>query len=394
MSRLILLFPILLASLLLSCGEQKTAAAPSKPEEEALVVPADRMADDVARYLAGVPAKPGSKLADLHETPAHKAHSKDFDLKFAKFEQGRRGAMEKFQKTELSTPVVSGSTLLYAFGGPDVLTAHTFFPHNKMYVMMGLEPTGDLPSETYLRSKLGSDYLPKIRGSMNSLIDKSFFITLLMDQMYRGQITDGLMPIMLMQLARTKYTINGYLLVNLNEKGKWVPRSAEAKTTKGMIIDVQNDAGEKKRLIYISANLQDEKLAANQPLLLFLQSLKPTVAYFKAASYLPHHDDFKLIRDTILDVSAAVLEDDSGIPYKYFDKTKWDFQLYGKYDHPYGGFHKMAQPTLKADILKPEAKPLDFPIGYGYRAIPSNLILAVKKVVAVSAPTPTKTAAN
>ena len=98
MSRRILLFPILLANLLLSCGGQKTAAAPPKPEEEALVVPADRTADDVARYLAGVPAKPGSKLADLHETPGHKAHSKDFDLKFAKFEQGRRGAMEKFQK--------------------------------------------------------------------------------------------------------------------------------------------------------------------------------------------------------------------------------------------------------------------------------------------------------
>ena len=101
-----------------------------------------------------------------------------------------------------------------------------------------------------------------------------------------------------------------------------------------------------------------------------------------------------LIIYAILDVSAAVLEDDSGIPYKYFDKTKWDFQLFGKYDHPYGGFHKMVQPTLKADILKPEAKPLDFPIGYGYRAIPSNLILAVKKPVVVSAATSAKTTAN
>ena len=388
LSRRILLFPILLASFLLSCGGEKTAAAPQKPAEEGLAIPADRFVDDAARYLAGLSAKPGSKLADLHELPSYKHHVEDFDFKFSVFEQGRRAAMQKFQQTELSATQVTGSTLLYAFGGPDVLTAHTFFPKNKTYILMGLEPAGGLPSEEYLRSKLKSDYLPKIRGSMNSLLDKSFFITLLMDQMYRGQITDGLMPIMLVQLVRTKHTVLGYLPVTLNENGKWMARNPELKGTDGMIIEAQKESGDKLRIIYISANLQDDKLAANKPLLTFLASLKPTVAYFKAASYLPHHKDFKLIRDTILSLSSAVLEDDSGIPYKYFDKEEWSFTLFGKYDRPYGSFRNMVQPTLKADFEGPNVKPLDFPIGYGFKRQPSDLILAIKKPAAPVAAKP------
>jgi hypothetical protein len=117
--RRIILFPIFFACLLLSCGGTKTAAAPPKPPEEQ-AIPTDRFVDDAARYLAGLPAKPGSKLADLHELPNYKYHADDFNKKFAAFEQGRRGAMQKFQQTELASESITGATLLYAFGGPDV----------------------------------------------------------------------------------------------------------------------------------------------------------------------------------------------------------------------------------------------------------------------------------
>ena len=146
MSRLTFI-PILFAGFLLSCGDSKTAAAPPKPVEEEPVVPQNRFIDDVSRYLAGLPAKPGSKIADLHETQGFKVHMADFDTKWAVFEQERREKMEKFQQSELSGSEITGSTLLYAFGGPDVLTAHTFFPKNQTYVLMGLEPPGGLPSE-------------------------------------------------------------------------------------------------------------------------------------------------------------------------------------------------------------------------------------------------------
>lgn len=47
--------------------------------------------------------------------------------------------------------------------------------------------------------------------------------------------------------------------------------------------------------------------------------------YLKGASYLLHRNSFSLIRNIILDQSEQVIQDDSGVPFKWFLKedTKW-----------------------------------------------------------------------
>ena len=39
---------------------------------------------------------------------------------------------------------------------------------------------------------------------------------------------------------------------------------------------------------------------------------------FKSTSYMLHRKEFSLIRNLVLDNSAAILQDDSGIPYRLF----------------------------------------------------------------------------
>jgi len=75
-----------------------------------------------------------------------------------------------------------------------------------------------------------------------------------------------------------------------------------------------------------------------------------------------------------------VLQDDSGVPYRYFTPDQWNVQLYGDYQQPYGSFRYLVEPELKAAFQKPEnVKKLDFRIGYGYGRAPSNLELARRK---------------
>ena len=53
--------------------------------------------------------------------------------------------------------------------------------------------------------------------------------------------------------------------------------------------------------------------------------------------------------------------------------------MYGDYDKPYGSFRYLQQMDLKTAFQRKESvKPLDFPIGYGYKRIPSNLLVARK----------------
>lgn len=70
----------------------------------------------------------------------------------------------------------------------------------------------------------------------------------------------------------------------------------------------------------------------------FLVRQKNFATFFKSASYLPHRSDFSFIRKLVLDNSQAVLQDDTGIPYRYIDRGKWSVKSYGQYSRPYGSF--------------------------------------------------------
>ena len=95
-----------------------------------------------------------------------------------------------------------------------------------------------------------------------------------------------------------------------------------------------------------------------------------------------HRPTFSIIRDIILDESEFVLQDDSGIPVKYFDTDKWNLHFYGNFSAPISLFAERQQEDLKEiylDKQKNKVKPLPFGIGYQYHKGTSNLMKAVKK---------------
>ena len=55
----------------------------------------------------------------------------------------------------------------------------------------------------------------------------------------------------------------------------------------------------------------------------------PGVTLLKAASYLMHSDNFSQVRGYLLAHSKVILEDDSGIPYRFFSNNKWNVRFVG-----------------------------------------------------------------
>src|SRR5262249_16382581 len=72
---------VLLTMAASSC--RRTAAVENKRKPAAanppLVVPLSREADDVARFVAGLPGQPGSPFAEMEDTAAWKQHRKLLD---------------------------------------------------------------------------------------------------------------------------------------------------------------------------------------------------------------------------------------------------------------------------------------------------------------------------
>ncbi|MBL8173887.1 MAG: hypothetical protein JNK48_04415 [Bryobacterales bacterium] len=367
------LLPVVAVSLWFGgCSQPKTETKKSVARQ------AETEANDIARFLAGVPGRADGPFRDLEPAAAWRRHKESFDRMWGVFEEKRLPAMRAFQEKELSGAGFSGDFVLYPFGGPDVLTVTTLFPKARNYVLIGLEPPGTLPSREDVLAADLERQLPRMEQTLDSLLRRSFFITASMDKELRGQITDGLLQVMLVQLARRGYTVLSHDRVTLNDAGELVARTGTVRRNRGVRIEAQGAKGEVARFVYLAANLNNKWLEENEPLRKFVARAGQPAAFFKSTSYMPHKREFSVLRDLILAHCRAVVQDDSGIPYKYVDRGKWDVRLYGEYKQPYGSFRYLVQKDLRK-AYEAGAAPLGFRIGYGFGRVPSGLQVFVKK---------------
>jgi hypothetical protein len=93
-----------------------------------------------------------------------------------------------------------------------------------------------------------------------------------------------------------------------------------------------------------------------------------------------HHPDFTAIRDILLNQSVSIFQDDTGIMYKDFKKTKsWNPHFYGEYVKPVSDFPWLEkQPDLDSAFLKSK-EPLPFSLGYHWSSRKQHYMLFVKK---------------
>src|SRR5579871_330295 len=121
-----------LALVLLSCSRSspavvtQTPAADPPPEP----VPHSREANDVARFMAGMPVAPDSPFTELEKDPAWIDHQRALDKAWSNIETRTLPSMREFQTQELSAPSIPKSVVFYPFSGPDALMLTVFFPKN------------------------------------------------------------------------------------------------------------------------------------------------------------------------------------------------------------------------------------------------------------------------
>jgi hypothetical protein len=99
----------------------------------------------------------------------------------------------------------------------------------------------------------------------------------------------------------------------------------------------------------------------------------------KSASYLMHNDTFSTVREFLLAHSATILQDDTGIPVRFFKPGDWELRPFGRYLGPIPLFGGRYQRQLSDIFRSQRAKPIPFGVGYRWRPNESNLMLAVRQ---------------
>jgi hypothetical protein len=263
------------------------------------------------------------------------------------------------------------------FSGPDFLYANAFYGKASTYVLAALEPPGAMPDLLRLpRGSIGAA-LNNIEHSIGTVLNFSFFITKHMKvDLHVGQIA-GALPILLVFMERSGKFIREVTPVMLDGAGgvQAGNEAARPNAARGVRITFRGEEGGERTLYYFSTDLSNSGVKSSG-FLKFCEGLAPANSLIKSASYLLHSGNFSIVRDFLLTNSATIIQDDSGVPLADYNAKKWRFFPFGRYAGPIGEFAGRYQQSY-AELFR-RAQPMDFGIGYRWRAHESNLLLAVR----------------
>jgi len=331
-------------------------------------------ADDTAKFLAGMMPSAGSPLTPLTNEPAWQRHAKFFDSAFGQLEQRQISRIRVWADANLAAPKPA---MLYMFSGPDFLYANAFYSKASTYVLSALEPVGSVPDLTKLPRGGVAAALHNVARSLGSILSFSFFITKDMKtDLQAGQIS-GTLPVLYVFLARSGMTVKNVGPVALDDKGTayFAGENPGPNAVRGVRIIFAGSDGQDKTLYYFSTDLSNSGVKSSG-FLKFCETLGPANSLIKSASYLLHSGNFTTVRNFLLNNSATIIQDDSGIPLSYYSAKKWRFFPFGRYVGPIDKFPGLYQQSYAA--LFRSAQPIDFGIGYRWRTHETNVLLSVR----------------
>ncbi|MFN8309261.1 MAG: hypothetical protein U0T73_04810 [Chitinophagales bacterium] len=331
--------------------------------------------NDVALFIAGL--KPDSAIAvpqRLQNMSYYQRFCDTMNRGFQNMENNRFKLMRAWASTEMKEELAHPKTVFYPFSGPDILHCLQFYPDGDQYVMIALEKYGSLPVLDKMDSAQTVYTLNSITRSLEDIFGKSYFITRKMLRDVSNQ-WNGFTPLACVFLVRTNHVILDIKYKHLADDGTFEDISKDScgrRTNDCVEIYFRKNGAEKvQKIIYFKTNLCDKPYGGmgsftdNKALQKYLEAMPECYTYVKSASYLMNYPDFNIIRNICLKRSKSILQDDTGIAYRYIDKQKWNVKLYGSYTKPVSDFTGVFQDDLNLAYRdSSKVQKLNFSLGY------------------------------
>lgn len=293
------------------------------------------------------------------------------------------------------------TTVVYPFGGGDLISALTTYPEATEITTMSLEHAGDPRRIKGITSKQLKASLALIRQTSSGLLTANDSKTENLMKGQRGEIP-GQLSFFLIALAVHGYEPVSLRYVKTNADGSlrylsqteldslekkeatllnkvWVaPDFSEAFDNLELVAVKKGGDPQKDRIVHrhFAQNLDDDHFGKDEGMKKYLGARKPICAMTKAASYLLWRDNFSTIRQYLLDSMVFMVSDSTGIPPKYATAAGFTQEAYGKFAESFLG----ANPDHNKDFIKlwKSAKPLAFRYGYLDKNLSKHMLITKK----------------
>ena len=316
--------------------------------------------NDRARFLAGLPPN-APDMAPWVNTGAFAEHAAAMNQSWAQKERVALSPIRAWAQTYEREFHGRSDPVFYFFSGPDLLYAQAFFPRASTYVLCGTEPVGSLPDLSALDPAAITSGLRDLRASLRTLLGFHYFITQEMRRDLSRSVFPGTLPVLAVLLSRMGCTLDEITLLRT--------------PAPGVRIDLRSRSGQGQTVYYFKTDLSDGN---SEGFLRWCAQFGTGMSLMKSDSYLIHTEAFSQCRKFLLEHSRLILQDDSGIPLRAFDR-RWEVRFFGSYTGPIELFSKYHQPDLAEAYRQNRAGPLGFGFGYHWQISRSVLMLATRR---------------
>ncbi len=345
--------------------------------------------NDLALFLAGMDQRPESPFREAASTPQYAGHVEAMNTFW---EMVRTENIDRIVpwRTAYLDGKRQARTAFYPFSGADLTNLYTFYPHARTYVMVALEDPGTIPDPLRLSTGELSEGLSSIHRAIQSIASRNYFHSAVMQRELPNRYLPGTVPVLLIFAARMGLRVTTVELIGIDGSGSPVPLDKKGTTdgngpsTTGVRIGFMAPGETSARtIIYLDMRLSDRVLDPSTPEGNFFRKMEDFDTLIKSAVYLLHRRGFEGLCAFMLEHSRTVIQDDSGMPYRLFDKNDWDARLFGIYTRP-RRLKDLQNPPDQPDLalaFSEKSEPLPFSFGYGVLTGKgkSNLLLAVRK---------------
>lgn len=318
--------------------------------------------------------------------------------------------IEKYRKTWVgeAMPFIQGlkpaglpTTVVYPFGGGDLISALTTYPEATDITTMSLEHAGDPRRIDTVTAKELAASLQLIRATSSGLLVANDSKTENLMKGQRGELP-GQLSFFLIGLAVHGFEPVSLKYVKPNPDGtlRYLTgpelEATEEKTAKllhkSWVSPDFSEAFDNLELVFVkkgedpktqsrvhrhfAQNLSDTNFGQDAGMKAYLEKKGRIVAMTKAASYLLWRDHFSAIRDLLLNHMEFMVSDSTGIPPRFATKAGFEQQAYGRFTESFLG----ANPQYNEDFrtLWKTAKPLAFRYGYLDKNLSMHMLVTFK----------------
>jgi hypothetical protein len=328
----------------------------------------NRRATATAQILAGITPAAGDPALDrLVKLEAFAEHQKWMASHWGQA-RGRISAIESWRAQQVKISGGNNKTLL--------------FPDHRLYIFFSLERPGTLPDLESVTPVQFGKMLQDVRNAFRDIFERNYFITDYMSKQLTTPWIRGTVPIMATMMALMNLGIVRIEPVDLYPELTNTYEAMEAKRPRRLMRGVRIDfssanGGSLHQLYYFSVDAADKWLEFYPGFLDWVAQHRPASALLKSASYLLHDSQFEKTRAMILSSADYVIQDDTGIPYRFLQQSPWQVRLYGQYHRPIKGLRYGYQADLESAYkAKADVPDLPFPFGYHWRGKQSGLLIA------------------